>query len=113
MNTQILRPRAQSAALLLAALVAAGAVQACGDVKDTLLEVTDPDLVFPEQVDTPEGATGLRIGALQRWRFSTGGDNTNGQESTWLTGGLLADEWGTASTFVQNDEHEGRRGSPL
>ena len=109
MITHILRPRAQRAALLLAALVAAGAVQACGDVKDTLLEVTDPDLVFPEQLDTPEGATGLRVGALQRWRFATGGDNSNGQESTWLTGGLLADEWGTSSTFVENDQLDERR----
>ena len=47
--------------------------------------------------------------ALQRFRFATGGDNTNGQESTWLTGGLLADEWGTSSTFVQNDELDERR----
>ena len=84
------------------------AVGACS-LNDTLLETTDPDLVFPDQLDSPEGAAGLRIGALQRWRFSTGGDNTNGQESTWLTGGLLADEWGTASTFVQNDELDERR----
>ena len=109
MITHLLRPRASRAALLLAALVTAAAVQACSDVKDTLLEVTDPDLVFPDQLDTPEGATGLRIGALQRWRFSTGGDNTNGQESTWLTGGLLADEWGTSSTFVENDQLDERR----
>src|SRR5207302_3528542 len=60
-------------------------------------------------LDSPEGANALRIGALQRFRFAAGGDNTNGQESTWLTGGLLADEWGTSSTFVQNDELDERR----
>jgi hypothetical protein len=75
----------------------------------TLLEAPDPDLIAPSDLDTPEGANALRIGALQRWRFSTGGDNTNGQESTWLTGGLLADEWATSSTFVQNDELDERK----
>src|SRR5436305_5927679 len=74
-----------------------------------LLSAPDPDLITPSDLDTPEGANALRIGALQRFRFATGGDNTNGQESTWLTGGLLADEWGTSSTFVQNDELDERR----
>src|SRR5436190_7076242 len=74
-----------------------------------LLNAPDPDLITPSDLDTPEGANALRIGALQRWRFATGGDNTNGQESTWMTGGLLADEWATSSTFVQNDELDERR----
>jgi hypothetical protein len=74
-----------------------------------LLNAPDPDLISPSDLDSPEGANALRIGALQRWRFATGGDNTNGQESTWLTGGLLADEWATSSTFVQNDELDERR----
>ena len=76
---------------------------------NSLLSAPDPDLITPSDLDTPEGASALRIGALQRWRFATGGDNTNGQESTWLTGGLLADEWATTSTFVQNDELDERR----
>ena len=29
-------------------------------------------------------------------------------ESTWLFGGLLVDEWATSSTFVQNDETDQR-----
>ena len=76
---------------------------------NSLLAAPDPDLITPSDLDSPEGANALRIGALQRFRFATGGDNTNGQESTWLTGGLLADEWGTSSTFVQNDELDERR----
>ena len=95
------------AALLGASLALAGfGAAAC---TNDLLKATDPDLITPSDLDTPEGANALRIGALQRWRFSTGGDNTNGQESTWLTGGLLADEWGTSSTFVQNDELDERQ----
>lgn len=88
------------------ATLAAFSATAC---TDSLLQATDPDLITPSDLDSPEGANALRIGALQRWRFATGGDNTNGQESTWLTGGLLADEWGTSSTFVQNDELDERR----
>ena len=109
MLTSTTRGIARTRALLLlgsfATLAAIGAT-ACSD---SLLKATDPDLIAPSDLDSPEGANALRIGALQRWRFATGGDNTNGQESTWLTGGLLADEWGTSSTFVQNDELDERR----
>jgi starch-binding outer membrane protein, SusD/RagB family len=87
------------------------ALPACS-ATDELLEAEDPDLVDPADLDTPDGAEALRLGALHRWRFATGGDNTNGQESTWLFGGLLADEWGTASTFVQNDEADLRTVPP-
>jgi hypothetical protein len=69
-----------------------------------LLEATDPDLINPADVRSPEGAAALRIGALDRFR-----DITGGNESTWLFGGLLADEWSTSSTFVQNDETDQRR----
>jgi hypothetical protein len=86
------------------ALIGAAACDSSG-----LLNAPDPDIITPSDLDTPEGANALRIGALQRWRFATGGDNTNGQESTWMTGGLLADEWATSSTFVQNDELDERR----
>ena len=93
--------------MLAVALIAAGTL-GC-DVNDKLLSATDPDLINPSDLDTPEGATALRVGALRRWQLATGGDNSNGRESTWLTGGLLADEWATSSTFVQNDELDERR----
>ncbi|MDQ3995847.1 MAG: hypothetical protein M3303_02380, partial [Gemmatimonadota bacterium] len=92
----------------MAAAAALLAVQGC-DVSDKLLEASDPDVVNPADLQNPEGAEALRVGALSRWRDATGGDNVNGDENTWLLGGLLADEWGTASTFVQNDELDTRR----
>jgi starch-binding outer membrane protein, SusD/RagB family len=92
----------------MAAAVALLVVQGC-DVSDKLLEASDPDVVNPADLQNPEGAEALRVGALSRWRDATGGDNANGDENTWLLGGLLADEWGTASTFVQNDELDTRR----
>jgi hypothetical protein len=108
MRTLTIRGIARARAVLLGSTVALAAIgaTACGD---SLLNAPDPDLIAPTDLDTPEGASALRIGALNRWRLSTGGDNTNGQESTWLTGGLLADEWATSSTFVQNDELDERR----
>lgn len=106
MRNLSIRGRARAVLLGSGLTLAAFGITAC---TDSLLQATDPDLIAPSDLDTPEGASALRIGALQRWRFATGGDNTNGQESTWLTGGLLADEWGTSSTFVQNDELDERR----
>jgi hypothetical protein len=95
--------------LLGAALVAAFLPAHGCNVTDQLLDAPDPDLINPSDIESPDGAEGLRVGALKRWRDATGGDNTNGEESTWLLGGLLADEWATASTFVQNDELDTRR----
>lgn len=90
----------------LAVLAAAALATACRT--EDLLTADDPDLVKPENVETAAGADAVRLGAIQRWRLTTGADNTNGQESTWLFGGLLTDEWGTGSTFVQNDEVDKR-----
>ena len=83
-------------------------LHAC-DAQDKLLGAEDPDLVDPAAINSFEGAEGARLGALERWKTATGGDNSSGEESTWLFGGLLADEWGTGSTFVQNDEADQRR----
>ena len=71
---------------------------------DTLLLAPDPDLVPPGTVTSAEGANAVYVGALDRFRNITGGG-----ESTWLFGGLLADEWSTSSTFIQNDETDQRR----
>ena len=93
----------------LAALPVVGGLAACNS-KDTLLEAVDPDVIDPNDVNSIEGAQSLYIGALGRLRQSTAGSSvaTGGEGSTWLFGGLLADEWSTSSTFVQNDETDQR-----
>ncbi len=105
------RTKARSVAGRLAVLasvaVTLAAVQGC-NVGDKLLTATDPDLIDPTALQTPEGAEAGRLGAMERWKLTTGGDNNNGSETTWLYGGLLADEWSTSSTFVQNDEIDER-----
>lgn len=92
--------RLARSAALVAALFALGAC----DAKETLLEAKDPDIIDPKDVDSPDGAEALRVGTLARFA-----EITAGNESTWLFGGLLADEWATSSTFVQNDETDERR----
>ncbi len=87
------RSRTAAVALLLSACSA-----------DTLLLAPDPDLVTPGAVQSAEGANAVYIGALGRFRNITGG-----AESSWLFGGLLADEWSTSSTFIQNDETDQRQ----
>ena len=101
MTNFLSRRRGALRALVLAAAVLAPMV-ACST--ETLLETEDPDLIDPAATRSEAGALGLRNGALARFRNITGGN-----ESSWLFGGLLADEWSTSSTFIQNDETDQRR----
>ncbi len=89
--------------IVLGTALAAG-IASCSSVTDSLLEVEDPDIIPPENANSAAGAVAVANGALGRLR-----DITVGQESTWLFGGLLADEWGTSSTFIQNDEADWRK----
>ena len=94
-------------AAALVAVAAGSAITACGDTTDTLLEAIDPDLINPSDLLTGEGALALYVGTFNRARQAFLGTGTdNGQ---WLFGGLLADEWSTSSTFIQNDEADQRK----
>jgi hypothetical protein len=73
-------------------------------VTDTVLAVQLPSVIAPSATTTISGAIALTTGARSRLR-----DATAGTESSWLFGGLLADEWTTSSTFIQNDEADERR----
>jgi len=85
-------------------LVLAAGLAAChGSVTDALLYTVIPTVINPGSVQSAAGADAVRLGALGRLRTATGG-----AESTWLFGGLLADEWTTSSTFIQNDEADER-----
>jgi len=94
--------RVAVAACAAASVLLAPACQ--NHLTDTLLEATDPDLINPSNLDSPEGADAVRIGAL--YRFSQA---TAGAESIWLFGGQLADEFTSTTTFVQNDEADSRQ----
>lgn len=77
---------------------------ACQAANDRLLSVTDPDVILPSDATNLEAANALANGAVASFRNITGAS-----ESTWLFGGLLADEWATSSTFIENDETDQRR----
>ena len=94
------------AAVGLTAVALVPLLGACSNVKDSLLEATDPDIISPGNANSAEGALALYNGALSRLKTISSG--SGGEGSTWLFGGLLADEWSTSSTFVQNDETDQR-----
>jgi len=76
---------------------------ACGTASENLLAVTDPDIINPSDVVSAAAAQAVANGTINTFRSITGGG-----ESTWMFGGLLADEWSTSSTFIQNDETDQR-----
>jgi len=90
MNTFTMGGRLRGAVAAVAVMVLplVGGLAACG-TEDSLLEATDPDIIDPAALNTFEGAQALYFGALGRLRQATGG--SNGEGSSWLFGGLLAD----------------------
>ncbi len=91
----------------VAALGMLAVVVTAGCNVDSLLDVTDPDIINPEDISTPAGAAALRNGALARLVQMTAG-STAQQESFWLMGGLLADEWRSGDTFLERNETDMR-----
>src|SRR5262245_18759374 len=88
-------------AVLAAGLAVLTPLASCS--RDDLLKVTDPDIINPTNLDSPDGAEGLRVGALARFKLMTALD-----ESSWFYGGLLVDEWKSSDTFTQRDETDQR-----
>ncbi len=76
---------------------------------DQLLKAVDPDIINPSDTKSSEAAVALANGAIGTFRGMTGAYGQSGTESSWMFGGLLADEWSTSSTFVQNDETDQRQ----
>src|SRR5712672_4246110 len=92
-------------ALLLTTVILA----ACN--KDKILNVTDPDIINPDNVNSTEGAEALRVGALSRLSDMTAGQIPNPGslgEGLFFFSGVVADEWRSTDTFVQRDEADSR-----
>jgi hypothetical protein len=90
------------------AVAGAATLIGCSRVTEPLLDAPDPDLIVPGTLQNADGAQGLYIGAIARLRGATVTVATGLQESEWMFSGLLADEWSTSSTFIQNDEVDQR-----
>lgn len=72
---------------------------------DDIVNVTERDVIPPDQLTTSAGAAALYAGALQRFGFAIDGD-AGGTEGQTLISGMLTDEWfhsGTFSTRVDYD----------
>lgn len=95
------------AAVALFASVLAVAAACSGSVSDALLTATDPDIINPIDVNSVDGAEGLRLGVLRRLVTMTGEPVANA-EGVWFMGGLLTDEWKSGDTFIQRDETDKR-----
>lgn len=78
---------------------------------DGILDVTDPDIVTPEQIRDPANMGGLRLGALGDFMVAYGGNTLGGggTEGIVLASGLLADELYVSDTFGTRREVDERR----
>jgi hypothetical protein len=90
--------------LAVAGLVALPAL-AC---TDTLLNVTDPDIIL--QANSASSATALANGAVLRLTQAVSG--TQGPDALFLFGGLLTDEWRSGDTFIQRNSMDQRIWDP-
>jgi hypothetical protein len=88
-----LSSRARSRAYAVAALALAAVAAGCK--KDSLLQVTDPDILSPVDYSTPAGATPLRIGVIANFTSAFDG----GTDSFVTMSGNLADELLASDTF--------------
>lgn len=79
------------------------ALVAVGCTRDNLLGVQTPDIISPGDLNSPDGAEGLRVGVIRNFKLMTALD-----ESSWFYGGLLVDEWKSADTFTQRNETDQR-----
>ncbi len=90
------------------ATIAAGGILASAACNPSeLLDVQTPDIIDPTDVQSPQGANAVRLGALARFTQAT-----TGTESLVLLSGLFADEWVNGDTFTDRHEIDQRRVQP-
>src|SRR5437879_8886650 len=75
---------------------------------DTLLNVTDPDIVLG--ANSAAAANGVLSGALLRRAQAVSG--TRGPDALFMFGGLLTDEWRSGDTFIQRNTQDQRIWDP-
>ncbi|HEX3275334.1 MAG TPA: RagB/SusD family nutrient uptake outer membrane protein [Gemmatimonadales bacterium] len=85
--------------MLLGAALTAG----CG-----LLDTEQPNVIDPNDLNTPAAAEALRLGALADFAFAKDGDGTQAQDGLILVSGLLADEFIHSTTPPSEQEIDQR-----
>ena len=72
-----------------------------------VLDVTDPDIINPTDVQSAAGANAVRVGAIGRLTAATSG-GSSASEGLFLLSGLLADEWINGDSFIARQEVDQR-----
>lgn len=99
--TSNIRSRARSTATFALVAGMTALVAACSPTE--ILEVEDPDIINPGNVQSAAGAEAVRLGALSRFNGATSGD-----ESLFFLGGLFSDEWVNGDSFIARQEVDQR-----
>jgi hypothetical protein len=100
------RGMARGLSLLLVALLLP--LSACSD----LLNVNDPDIVTPNNLNDPSVLPTIRAGAIGDFELAYSGSGASGSggiEGVIMIGGLLGDEWVNSETFPTRIEVDARR----
>ena len=94
---------------VLAGAVALGllALGVVGCSTTSILNVTDPDIINPGDVSTPDGAVALYNGAIGQFAYANAG-NAGGTEGQILVSGMFTDEYHLAGTFPTRLEYDQR-----
>ena len=72
-----------------------------------ILDVTDPDIINPSDVQSAAGANAVRVGAIGRLTAATSG-GSGSSEGLFLLSGLLADEWINGDSFIYRQQVDQR-----
>jgi hypothetical protein len=81
------------------------ALAACNPTE--VLQVRDPDIINPGDVQSAAGADAVRLGAIGRLNAATAGGSSN-SEGLFLLSGLFADEWNNGDSFIARWEVDQR-----
>jgi hypothetical protein len=73
----------------------------------SLLDVKDPDVINPPDVQNADGAVGAYNGGIGDFAFANDGDN-GGTEGQILVSGVMADEYTDVETFPTRIEYDSR-----
>lgn len=94
------------AASLAAMVMGTLALTACTSTTE-VLQVTDPDIINPSDVQSSAGANAVRVGAIARLNSATSGGST-ASEGLFLLSGLFADEYINGDSFIARQEVDSR-----
>ena len=109
LSTAMRGPWLQRAASRAAAIAALLALAACNPTE--VLQVHDPDIINPSDVQSAAGADAVRLGAIARLNAATAG-GSSASEGLFLLSGLLADEWNNGDSFIARWEVDQRAITP-